>query len=343
MNVLDAILKRAQADPRRVVLPEALVDGDRTLKAAVQAHKEKYCIPVLVGPRKELEAKAAACGLDLNGIESIDNTNFDRMDELVKLYQTRRAKENLSEEQIRALYADKNALLFGAALVATGMVEGMTAGAFNTTGNVILAAVKLIGTRPGIKTISSIFLMILPEGSPYGHQGTLVYADCGVVPNPSVEQLADIAISSADTGKALIPEMNPYVAMLSFSTKGSGKHADVDKVVAATKLVQERAPQLPCDGELQGDSALVKSVGEKKCPGSPVAGRANVLIFPDLDAGNIAYKLTQRLANAIALGPLLQGTAKPVNDLSRGATVEDVAQVSAITCVEAQALSPKTK
>lgn len=338
MNALDSILQNAKNDPRKVVLPEA-IDDDRTVKAAVMAKKEKYCIPVLVGPREKLEARAKACGCDISGIESIDHLNYPKIDELVKIYQTKRAKEGLTDAQVKDILKDP--LFFGAALVAAGVVEGMTAGALNSTANVIRASLKLVGTKKGIKTVSSIFLMILPAGSKWGHNGTLVYADCGVVPNPTAEQLADIAICSAETGKALVPDMKPAVAMLSFSTKGSAEHPDIDKVRAATKMVNEREPKLPCDGELQGDSALVASIGERKCPGSPVAGKANVLIFPDLDAGNIAYKLTQRLANAIALGPLLQGIAKPVNDLSRGASVEDVAQVAAITCVEAQALKPK--
>jgi len=338
MNVLDQILQRAKNDPRRIVLPEA-IDDDRTVKAAIKANSEGWCIPVLVGPRNKLEERAKACGADISKIESIDHTNYPRLGDMVKVYQTRRAKEGLSDEQVREILKDP--LFFGAGLVALGVVEGMTGGALNSTANVIRASLKLVGTKPGIKTVSSIFLMILPDGSKWGHNGTLVYADAGVVPNPTAEQLADIAICSADTGRALIPDLKPMVAMLSFSTKGSAEHPDVDKVRAATKMVNERAPQLPCDGELQGDSALVASVGERKCPGSPVAGKANVLIFPDLDAGNISYKLTQRLANAIALGPLLQGIGKPVNDLSRGASVDDVAQVAAITCVEAQAAKPK--
>ncbi len=338
MNMLDEILGRAKADPRRIVLPEAIND-DRTIKAGLKAKKEGYCIPVFVGPRDKLEARAKACGEDISGIESIDHTTSPKMDEYIKIYQKRRAKEGLTDAQVREVLSDT--LFFGAAMVAAGDVEGMTAGALNSTANVIRASLKLVGTPPGIKTISSIFLMILPEGSKWGHKSVLVYGDCGVVPNPTAEQLADIAISSAETGKALMPDLKPMIAMLSFSTKGSAEHPDIDKVRQATALVQQRRPDLPCDGELQGDSALVASVGERKCPGSPVAGHANVLIFPDLDAGNIAYKLTQRLANAIALGPLLQGVAKPVNDLSRGASVDDVAQVAAITCVEAQALKPK--
>ncbi|HRS00101.1 MAG TPA: phosphate acetyltransferase, partial [Candidatus Sumerlaeia bacterium] len=249
-------------------------------------------------------------------------------------YREIRVKENLTKDQ--AIAQMKDPLYFGTMMVKKGIMGGMTCGAYNTTANVMRAAIKIIGSQKGIKTVSSCFLMIVPD-CPYGADGAMIYADCGTVPNPNEEQLADIAIAAAGMCKMLLG-VEPYVAMLSFSTYGSAKDPLVDKVINATKIAKAKAPELNIDGELQGDSALIASIGQKKCPGSPVAGKANTLIFPDLNAGNIAYKLTQRLAKAEAYGPLVQGLALPVNDLSRGCSTEDIVQVSAVTAIEAQAM-----
>ncbi|MCB2156282.1 phosphate acetyltransferase [bacterium] len=334
--ILEDLYVRAKANPKRVVMPEAAED-DRTLRAAARVMERGWAIPVLLGDPKQLDERARDLNINLQRAIIIHPQTDDRITGLVELYQTRRAKEGRKDAEVRELILS-DPLMYGAGLVARGEADGMTAGAISPTASVIRAGLKMIGTAPGISTVSSIFLMMLPEGSAFGHQGTLIYADCGVVPKPDSAQLADIAISSARLGKALIPALEPNVAMLSFSTKGSAQHEDIDKVVEATRLIKEREPDLCVDGELQVDAAIVASVGTRKAPDSPVAGKANILVFPDLGAGNIAYKLTQRLAGAIALGPLLQGFAKPINDLSRGATANDVAAVTAITGVEAQTM-----
>lgn len=333
MGIMDRIIERAKADRKKVVLPESIYEV-RTVKAGVIIQREGIADVTMLGDPAKIKDSVKGLNISLDGITIIDHEKSNLLEPFAETYREIRAKENLTKEQ--AIAQMKDPLYFGAMMVKKGLVDGMTCGAYNTSANVMRAAIKIIGPKKGIKTVSSSFLMIVPD-CPYGADGAFIYADCATVIDPNEEQLADIAIAAADTCRMLIG-VEPYVAMLSFSTYGSAKHAFVDKIVNATKIVREKAPELKVDGDLQGDSALITAVGAKKCPGSPVAGRANVLIFPDINAGNIAYKLTQRLAKAEAVGPVVQGLALPVNDLSRGCSTEDIVQVTAITAIEAQAI-----
>ncbi len=330
MHPLDRIKEAAKGNPQTIVLPETT--DARTLEAAALVVAEGTAKPILLGDPEAIKKLAGENNINLDGVEIADAANHPKFNDYVQFLFERRKAKGMTEEQ--AAQAMGDGLYMGAAMVAQGDADGMVAGALNATSNVIRASLHVIGTKKGIKTVSSSFIMVVP-GVSYGHEGTLVYGDCGCVIQPNAEQLADIAIATADTTKALVG-VEPIVAMLSFSTKGSAKHEDIDKVVQATEMAKERCPDLLIDGELQGDSALIPSIGERKCPGSSVAGKANTLIFPDLDAGNIAYKLTERLTGGEAYGPLLQGLAKPVNDLSRGCTATDIANVVAITAVQAQ-------
>jgi phosphate acetyltransferase len=330
MELLDRIKHNAKKHNKRIVLPEAY--EERTIKAADIAITEGLARVILLGNPDEIKSHASRLGL--NNIEKaliIDPKSHAKKDHYIDMMVELRKSKGMTREQASQLIEDP--LYLGVMMIKNGDADGEVAGADHSTGDVLRPAFHYVKTAPGISVVSGAFIMILPDKN-FGENGVLIFADGAVHPDPTDRELAEIAIATAHTAKCIC-DFEPKIALLSFSTKGSAKHVMVDKVVSATKIAQGMAPDLMIEGELQGDAALVEAIGQKKAPGSKIAGKANVLIFPDLNCGNIAYKLVQRLANAEAIGPILQGMAAPINDLSRGCSVNDIVSMIAITANQA--------
>ena len=331
MSFIDGIKERAKQDIKTIVLPES--EDERTLRAAAKILEEKTANLILIGEEATIKVDAEKYGVNIDGATIINPETSDKLEEYVNtLYELRKAKGMTPEAAREALLKDRTT--FGVMVLKTGGADGLVSGACHSTANTLRPALQILRTAPGAKLVSGFFIMDVPNCE-FGYNGTFAFADCGLNQDPDSESLAAIANDTANTFRTLVGA-EPKVAFLSHSTKGSAKHPLVDKVVNAVEIAHQQYPDLVCDGELQLDAAIVPSVAASKAPGSPVAGQANVLIFPNLDGGNIGYKLVQRLAKAEAYGPMLQGIAKPVNDLSRGCSWEDIVGVVALTAVQAQ-------
>ena len=331
MAFIDAIKEKAKTQIKTIALPET--EDDRTYYAAAQVLKEGTAKLILVGDEEKVNAKAKELALDLSEVKIVNPATYARLDEYVATLTELRKKKGMTEEAAREILTT-DYLTFGVMMLKMKDADGMVAGACHSTADTIRPSLQILKTAPGTELVSAFFVMDVPNCE-YGHNGIFIYADSGLNQDPNPEELAAIANSSAKSFRQLV-NAEPVIALLSHSTKGSAKHAIVDKVIEATNIAKEKYPDLKLDGELQADAAIVPSVGASKAKGSDVAGKANVLVFPNLDCGNIAYKLTRRLAKAEAYGPILQGIAAPVNDLSRGCSAEDIAGVVAITAVQAQ-------
>lgn len=329
MGFIDVIKERAKQEKKRIVLPESM--DRRTFEAAANVLKEGVADIIIIGTPEEVNANSQ--GLDISKATIIDPHTYEKTEEYIDLLVELRKSKGMTKEEATKLLLNEY-MFYACIMVKAGDADGVVSGACHSTANTLKPALQIIKTKPGTKLVSAFFLMVVPDCE-LGENGTFVFGDCGLNQNPNPEELAAIAVSSAESFKLLVGK-EPKVAMLSHSSMGSAKHADVDKVAEATKLAKEMAPELALDGELQADAAIVPAVGASKAPNSSVAGNANVLIFPDLDAGNIGYKLVQRLAKAEAYGPMTQGIAKPVNYLSRGCSSKDIEGVIAITAVQCQ-------